>query len=136
MKKKDKFKNEPYFKGLTPNDVLRIAMLATEDDVNWKKYDITLIEIGAYKTAKKLSPYNDFRTAGMEYVQLSIPLKAKEPWTGYEFRIYEDGGVSFQNLGGIRFPITNPLQVYKMLLANGEFEVGDDEPHLGKLTLK
>lgn len=105
--------DEDYFNGLTPNDMLSIAKLATEHIIDWEHYAKKHLEFSVLQQTP--NPRNDF--SNLKYALMDIPVKTKkgEYFPGYELKFFEDGFISFENGFDVQLKFSNPLECYKIL---------------------
>jgi hypothetical protein len=106
--------DKDFFRGLTIRDIVSIAELATAHDFDWKTLNKANLTFAVYKS--KANPYNDF--TAMQYALMNIPLSNNPPGKyshGFEFKIFEDGYISYENGSDVKMRIYNPIECYKII---------------------
>jgi len=105
-------RNKPFFKGLTPYNILDMVRLAIPY-WDWDKYDKGLITLSIMK--REPNPYG----RGGEFVLVTLPLPNKDYTDylyGFEIKIWDDGLFCYENGNGCAIDYQNPLKIYEMIL--------------------
>ena len=127
--------NAPYFCGMTPNQILEIVMLGTENTYNWATYDKKELSIAS--KVQQPHVFNDFQKG--RFVVVSIPFFIKEGEYSiirFDFRIYDDGYVLFENGGGCHIRHSNPLTVAALVAKHLVPRKGSNKTSLETLTIE
>ena len=101
--------DEPYFCGMTPQEMWDIFKVAAARHYDWSTYEPKHVTFGIYEHQNET------------YLQLCAPFKNKsgeyERHTGFLAKFYPDGFFSYENGFDVQLRYSEPIKVYQMIEA-------------------
>lgn len=113
--------------GLTKEDFFEILKLAIPegniDDVSIEieTYDLSKLKEDQWPLfmARMNISRKEIRNKEIKRFKATIPISKGKPWMYFEFFLYPDGFISYENGSGIMMRYENPIAINKILIKAG-----------------